>query len=225
MENKKLCCRDFEKFLNEDKIPVEFREKDDEDDRYGDIFVFSWFLDDYPCYCIIPFCPWCGKEMEQTFTYMLRHKLFRLDVKEADCADFSLETKIPESFNYLKNRDWFNRELENYRKEHKEHGLCSSLEDSLEEDYPIVYMPNIKTYGILKERNFKDGYWVEGNKAEYCDFEPINYCKSCGAKLPEKLDRQLTEILQNEYGLETWRDYKSAPAEFQTDEWWKKRGL
>ncbi|MDR1208254.1 MAG: hypothetical protein LBJ89_02790 [Holosporales bacterium] len=223
---KELCCRDFNKFLSDNYIPIEFRENDGDDDRDGNMFVFDWNIDGYPCYCPIFFCPWCGKEFETTFVFVLRYRLFvKLDVKEADCADFSLETKIPEEFNHLKKRDWFDADLEKDRNEHKNGGHCSSLEYSLEEDNPVIYMQNIRTYGILKERNFKDGYWVEGNKAEYCDFEPINYCNSCGVNFPEKLDKQLTEILQKEYGLESWRDYKKAPAQFHTDEWWRKRGL
>ena len=76
----------------------------------------------------------------------------------------------------------------------------------------LQYIPNIRTYAIL-------------NKKEYGGFEPMDYCPFCGAKLPERLDDKLTEILQKEYGLNSWRDYKKAPAEFHTDEWWKKRGL
>jgi hypothetical protein len=148
-----------------------------------------------------------------------------LDVKEADCANFSLKTKVPDQFNYLKKRDWFDGRLAGERKKHEDYGVCKMLKYFINEDYPIVYVPNTRTYGILRERHFKDGYWVEGNKAEYCDFEPINYCQSCGAKLPEKLDQKLTEILQKEYGLNSWKDYRKAPPEFQTDEWWKKRGL
>ena len=53
----------------------------------------------------------------------------------------------------------------------------------------------------------------------------MDYCPFCGAKLPERLDSKLTEILQKEYGLTSWRDYKKAPKEFHTDEWWKKREL
>ena len=76
----------------------------------------------------------------------------------------------------------------------------------------IIHIPNIRTYAIL-------------NKKEYGGFEPMDYCPFCGAKLPERLDEKLTEILQKEYGLSSWKDYKKAPHEFHTDEWWKKRGL
>jgi hypothetical protein len=99
------------------------------------------------------------------------------------------------------------------------------LECFVAEDYPIIYAPNIRTYGILRERNFKDSYWFEEHDILECAFEAINYCDTCGAKLPEKLDQKLTEILQKEYGLDSWKDYKKAPQEFHSDEWWKKRRL
>lgn len=76
----------------------------------------------------------------------------------------------------------------------------------------IIHVPNIRTYAIL-------------NKKEYGGFEGMDFCPFCGAKFPQRLDGKLTEILQAEYGLLSWRDYKKAPHEFHTDEWWKKRGL
>jgi hypothetical protein len=225
VDKQKLCCRDFCKFLNDTNVPIDFREQDGEDDYYGNLFVFNWLIDSYPLFSPISCCPWCGKEFEQTFLLALQDILMDFDVKEADCANFSLETKIPEQFSYLKNRDWFEKQKEEEREMHRNNGFCSMLDYNLKEAKPIIYMPNTRTHGILRERNFKDGYWVEGNKAEYCDFEPVNYCCSCGAKFPERLDQKLTEILQKEYELESWKDYKQAPEEFQTDEWWKKRGL
>jgi hypothetical protein len=212
--------------LNDERIPIQFRAPDSEDDYYGNMFVFSWFIDDYPRYCPIFFCPWCGIEFDTAFRLALQNILLsKFEVKEADCASFSLETKIPEQFGSLKNRNWFDEDLKNSRATHEDGRHCKSMECSLKEDDPVVYKSNIRTYGILRERNFKDGYWVEGNKAEYCDFELVNYCDCCGAKLPERLDQTLTEILQKEYGLDSWKDYKKAPEEFHTDAWWKKRGL
>jgi hypothetical protein len=96
-------------------------------------------------------------------------------------------------------------------------GLCSSLSYYVDggEDCgltPLIHIPNIRTYAIL-------------NKKEYGGFEPMDYCPFCGAKFPDRLDEKLTAILQQEYSLNSWKDYKKAPHEFQTDEWWKKRGL
>lgn len=58
------------------------------------------------------------------------------------------------------------------------------------------------------------------------------YCPWCGTKLPEDLGEKMEEILEKEYGItekdcnaQGWDDEKDLPKEFQTDEWWKKRGL
>ena len=114
-------------------------------------------------------------------------------------------------------REWWNAKIENYREQHATSGTCSSLTDYLkggddEGMTSIIHVPNIRTYAIL-------------NKKEYGGFEPMDYCPFCGAKLPTRLDEKLSEILQNEYGLKDWHDYKKAPHEFHTNEWWIKRGL
>jgi hypothetical protein len=103
------------------------------------------------------------------------------------------------------------------RSKHFDGTVCEELSWFLKggvEEYltPLVHIPNIRTYAIL-------------NKKEYGGFEPMDYCPFCGAKFPERLDDKLTEILQKEYGLGSWKDYKKAPPEFQTDEWWKNREL
>lgn len=122
---------------------------------------------------------------------------------------------------YKKYIEWIDddsktKEKVQIEKKHNE-GVCESLSyyiDGGDDEgmTSIIHIPNIRTYAIL-------------NKKEYGGFEPMDYCPFCGAKLPERLDGKLTEILQKEYGLTSWRDYKKAPKEFRTDEWWKKRGL
>ena len=77
---------------------------------------------------------------------------------------------------------------------------------------PIIHIPNIRVYAIL-------------NKKKYGGWTAMDYCPFCGAKFPSRLDEELTRILQDEYSLESWKNYKKAPHEFHTDEWWKKRGL
>ena len=116
-----------------------------------------------------------------------------------------------------KNRRWWDSRIQDLRKEHNSEKVCKDLSNFLkggneEGMTSIIHIPNIRTYAIL-------------NKKEYGGFEPMDYCPFCGAKLPERLDEKLTEILQKEYGLSSWKDYKKAPHEFHTDEWWKKRGL
>lgn len=84
----------------------------------------------------------------------------------------------------------------------------------LEGSINLCYLPNIRSYVVR-------GNPLGGNKSVEC----IDYCPFCGASLPGRLDFKLTEILKSEYGLTSWRDFEKAPSEFQTDEWWKKRGL
>jgi hypothetical protein len=55
----------------------------------------------------------------------------------------------------------------------------------------------------------------------------MNYSICCGKKVPESVRDEWYDILEKEYGLERpdGEDKKKVPAEFWTDEWWKKRGL
>ena len=75
---------------------------------------------------------------------------------------------------------------------------------------------------------YRSYLWFCSNYA----FETLRYCPWCGKKLPEQLDPW--DTIMNEYGS----DYVKYPGdqgykelspeqmlEFQTDEWWKKRGL
>ena len=58
--------------------------------------------------------------------------------------------------------------------------------------------------------------------------EKITFCPYCGTKLPKGLSDEWFDILEKEYGLDDpgMPDQKEkVPAEFKTDEWWKKRGL
>ena len=77
----------------------------------------------------------------------------------------------------------------------------------------LIYIPNIRSYVLLNNPVYKSGH------------EFLDYCPFCGDKFPKRLDEKLTKILQKEYDLTSWEDFKKAPHEFHTDEWWKKRGL
>jgi hypothetical protein len=79
----------------------------------------------------------------------------------------------------------------------------------------LSYLSSVRAYILLSKTAT-----ITDNESKL-----INYCPFCGAELPGGLEEELTKILQNEYRLESWKDYKKAPHEFHTDEWWKKRGL
>jgi hypothetical protein len=141
------------------------------------------------------FDPWTGKEVAGTFDLYAKYNQHR----------------------NINRWEW-KKEIEEEVEKHSAYpSICSKLSWFLkggEEEglTSIIHIPNIRTYAIL-------------NKKEYGGFEPMDYCPFCGAKFPERLDAKLTEILRSEYGLETWEDYKKAPHEFHTDEWWRKMGL
>ncbi len=56
----------------------------------------------------------------------------------------------------------------------------------------------------------------------------IYNCPWCGFKLPPILSDERDDILERDFGVENYMDkdqLAKIPAEFLTDEWWKKRGL
>ena len=88
-------------------------------------------------------------------------------------------------------------------------------------DCPLDYTPKLREYGmsapksLLKENEVWVGY-------------SIDFCPYCGAKLPADLVHERMQILEKEYGIDDlyYEDQrKRMPQEFETDEWWKKRGL
>lgn len=82
----------------------------------------------------------------------------------------------------------------------------------------IIYDPSSRMYSIkaIKKRN---------------TISPIKYCPYCGKKLPDELGDIWIKTIKSEFNKdyfcktdEEW--FKNElPKEFQTDEWWKKRGL
>ncbi len=76
-------------------------------------------------------------------------------------------------------------------------------------------------------------YFIQFNEEERHPDEPFTllthvfYCPWCGTKLPTSLADEWWDVLENEYGLQdpVHDDREKVPAEFWTDEWWKKRGL
>ena len=80
-----------------------------------------------------------------------------------------------------------------------------------EKEKIIVYDPSFRRYLL------RSNYW---------NTITIYICPWCGKKLPEILADKFFDIIQDELEKCVPADeiYK-LPAEFQTDEWWKKRGL
>jgi hypothetical protein len=76
----------------------------------------------------------------------------------------------------------------------------------------ITYSPNVRHYLI----DMGDGFHRE-----------FLCCPWCSEILPRSLDDEWFNILKGEYQLKDpiFDDADKVPAEFSTDEWWKKRGL
>jgi hypothetical protein len=72
----------------------------------------------------------------------------------------------------------------------------------------ILYQPEYRSYGLV----------VDGNHDDQFIFE---YCPFCGKKLPKNLTDEHFDAIRDENG----KPLEPIPEEFQTDEWWKKRGL
>ena len=93
---------------------------------------------------------------------------------------------------------------------------CKDMDFHLKaEEIYLDYYPYDRTYFIPYKRKFGGG------------IQTIQYCPWCGKKLPKSLRDELFETLEKECDLDiNFLEFKKkAPKEFQTDEWWKKRGL
>lgn len=102
-----------------------------------------------------------------------------------------------------------------WRSQHTKYGMCIAMHEQIFFRKHYTYLsqiPTIRAYILCR-------------KGKRAGFDFLDYCPFCGAKLPPRLDNILTNILKEEYGLTSWKDYKKAPEEFHTDRWWKDRGL
>ena len=151
---------------------------------------------------VASFDPWTGKWLKSGYTSGYLGILY---------SEFAGK----EEGNEDKIRERVFQRYEDRRSEHKLSNICDGMDELINgEDKGMTrtsYLSQIRSYI----------FYPKGRE----DFEAMDYCPFCGAKLPDRLDNKLTEILQKEYGLESWKDYKKAPKEFHTDEWWRKRGL
>jgi len=96
--------------------------------------------------------------------------------------------------------------------------FCCFDMDSMLENQDDLY--NIKYNSKIRE------YYLESLPGPY--IMTIQFCPWCGLKLPRGLRDDWFDILEQEYSLDDpgWPEQLAkVPAEFLTDEWWKKRGL
>lgn len=101
------------------------------------------------------------------------------------------------------------------RKQH----CCELMELFLHKEHiPLYYSPILREY-VIDKVDIAESKEIEQN---------IFYCPWCAGKLPVSLRREFFNILEEEYDIEPHVDIlknENLPEEFQSDAWWKKRGL
>ena len=92
-----------------------------------------------------------------------------------------------------------------------------TLEENRQKMQVVLYHPEIRVFSlpVIGEKNA---------------FSPIKYCPYCGKKLPKDLQHEWSQVIDEKFGKDFLKsayckERKLLPKEFQTDEWWKKRGL
>jgi hypothetical protein len=89
--------------------------------------------------------------------------------------------------------------------------MASSVEEFSEFEYDKIHNCFVGYVTNVKERG--------------CERRILAYCPFCGTKLPDfsyEYADAIKKVLKVDY---TKIDFKDIPCEFQTDEWWKKRGI
>lgn len=86
-----------------------------------------------------------------------------------------------------------------------------------DERVQLFYSPITRRYFI---KLISDGNVVAHQNFMHCPF--------CGKELPPSLTKKYYDILEKEFGIDV-RDIDDEiailPKDFESDEWWKKRGL
>ena len=108
----------------------------------------------------------------------------------------------------------WNDEKINHNEQH-----CCELMDmfSVDPRIPLLYSSMYREY-----------YIPLIYKGEITAQQSLFYCSWCAKQLPQSLRDEWFDILEKEYGLDDpWglEQEKLIPKEFNTDEWWKKKGL
>lgn len=96
------------------------------------------------------------------------------------------------------------------------HDCCDNFKYSIEKGTELEYDSKLRSYSMILNSSDNN-----------CTHQDIWYCPWCGAKLPKDLDGVWSKVLREEYGIKDpiHDDSNKVPPEFETDEWWKKRGL
>jgi RNA polymerase subunit RPABC4/transcription elongation factor Spt4 len=87
-------------------------------------------------------------------------------------------------------------------------------------DIPIHYEPKTRLFSLRKcpwENEHKGKNIQQAYAIEFCPF--------CGKKIIKDLATEWSEMVAIFHKKNCTNDESCIPAEFQTDEWWKKRGL
>lgn len=111
------------------------------------------------------------------------------------------------------------KQFEEKKKNYKGSHCCLTMDNAVDKSNcenvsPCFYNPKFREYYLQATVG------LGGRRIDFCPY--------CGTKLPEALSDMWFDILEKEYGLDdpSWPEQKErVPAEFNTDEWWKKRGL
>jgi hypothetical protein len=112
-----------------------------------------------------------------------------------------------------------NKKFEDDKKHYKGPHCCLVMDynidkTSKENVSPCCYNPKFRRYSLQALIGL--------------GWEKIDYCPYCGIRFPQELSDIWFDILEQEYGLDDPglpEQKEKIPAEFLTDEWWKKRNL
>jgi hypothetical protein len=100
--------------------------------------------------------------------------------------------------------------------------------DFIKRDFIVLDEIKLKSYSIVYDAYWRSYFipYVSIDTEEEC-LREISHCPFCGSKLPSDLSDKWYEVLEEDYGITDpqGEERNKVPAEFHTDEWWKKRGL
>jgi hypothetical protein len=214
------------------------------DSYIGKNNIVSWGISDIAgkSFVTISFDPWTREWIDGSFEMYYSRALSKLKSQGKYIGmyegNFDIETEGPEE---LIGKEWLFAIFKQAGLEHYETNYCHDLYQLTRGYYKgivsAIEIPNIRVIAVLNKVEY--GGWTDDQfdlfyerngyqgleEWEFNGWTPLDYCPFCGAKLPERLDKKIIEVLRDEYNLTSWEDYKKAPHEFHTDEWWRKRGL